>query len=139
MAKKKEKVEAPKELVKNAAYYEKALANLQKDKDTMQRQYETLLKKGELNRVKYKEAYDQLYAKSLSLHDEKEEWLQEADVAHKDQEALIALIKELVDDTINSLVTVDANTGSISALDAIYHVGMIERVVEAKFNSETEE
>lgn len=107
-------VDTPKPVVKNAISYRQAFSEL-------------------------KVAYDQLYAKNLSLHNEKEEWLQHTEKAHKDQEALLALVKELVDDTIHNLVTVDTNTGSINALDAVYHVGMIERVIEAKFNPKTKE
>ena len=112
--KKEVAVDAPKAVVKNAAYYKQAFNEL-------------------------KEAYDQLYAKNLSLHHEKEEWFQHADKAHKEQEALVAVVKDLVDDTINNLINVEANIGSISVLDVIYNIGIIERVVEAKFNPKTEE
>jgi hypothetical protein len=112
--KKEVAVDAPKVVVKNAAYYKQAFNEL-------------------------KEAYDQLYAKNLSLHHEKEEWFQHADKAHKEQEALVAVVKDLVDDTINNLINVEANIGSISVLDVIYNIGIIERVVEAKFNPKTEE
>ena len=105
---------APEKTVKNAAYYKQAFNEL-------------------------KEAYDELYAKNLSLHHEKEEWFQHADKAHKEQEALVAVVKDLVDDTINNLINVEANIGSITVLDVIYNIGIIERVVEAKFNPKTEE
>ncbi len=107
-------IETPQKTVKNATYYKQAFNEL-------------------------KEAYDQLYAKNLNLHNEKEKWFQIADIAHKDQEALVNLVKKLVDKAINDLIQVEVLTNKITSFDAIYHVGMIERVIEAKFNSETEE
>jgi hypothetical protein len=130
---------APKEPVKNAAYYEKALANLQKDKDTMQRQYETLLKKAEISRLKYKEAHDDLHKQVEEAEEKRQFWIQKTGEAQKKNEALFNLVKELVDTAVNDLVQVEVTTGKITALDAIYHVSMIERVMEAKFNPETEE
>ncbi len=112
--KKEVAVDAPKPVVKNAAYCKNIAQNLMIANDELAHAYDTAIQ-------------------------DKEDWFQHAGKAHKDQEALLALVKELVDDTIHNLVTVDANTGSITALDAVYHVGMIERVIEAKFNPETEE
>lgn len=111
---KKVVIETPQKTVKNATYYKQAFNEL-------------------------KEAYDQLYAKNLSLHHEKEKWFQIADIANKDQEALVSLVKSLVDTAINDLLQVEVTTGKITSLDAIYHVSMIERVMEANDNSETEE
>lgn len=111
---KKVVTQTPEKTVKNAAYYKNIAQNLMIANDELAHAYDTAIM-------------------------DKEDWFQHADKAHKDQEALLALVKELVDDTIHNLVTVDANTGSINALDAVYHVGMIERVIEAKFNPKTEE
>lgn len=112
--KKEVAVDAPKAVVKNSAYYKNIAQNLMIANDKLANAYDSAIK-------------------------DKEDWFKHADKAHKDQKALLALVKELVNDTISNLVTVDANTGSINALDAVYHVGMIERVIEAKFNPETEE
>ena len=139
MAKKKEKVEAPKQPVKNAAYYEKALANLQKDKDTMQRQYESLLKKGELSRLKYKEAHDILEARLERALEDKEYWFQAGDKAHKENETVVEDIKELVDETISTILAVHELTGEISPVDVVYNVTMIDRIIQAKYNPKTEE
>jgi hypothetical protein len=84
-------------------------------------------------------ANDELSISYQKILDEKEEWFQHADKAHKENEALVELVKQIVDDTINNLINVEANIGSISVLDVIYNIGIIERVVEAKFNPKTEE
>jgi hypothetical protein len=104
----------PKKTVKNAAYYKQAFEEL-------------------------REAYDSLCAKNLKLHHGNEQLFQKAEVAQKKNEDLFNLVKEQVDTTIDALIQVELNTGKFSALDAIYHVSMIERVIESKFNSETEE
>ena len=130
---------ASKEPVKNAAYYEKALANLQKDKDTMQRQYEIMLKKAEISRLKYKEAHDDLHKQAEEADKRKIVWVEKAKELQKKRVALFDLAKDLVDTAVNDLIQVEVSTGKITALDAIYHVSMIERVMEAKFNPETEE
>lgn len=130
---------APKTAVKNAAFYKKALTNLQKDTDTMQRQYEIMLKKAEISRLKYKEAYDDLHQQVEKADERKAVWVAKAAEAHKKNEALFGLAKELVDNAINDLVQVEVATGKITSLDAIYHVSMIERVMEAEVNPETEE
>lgn len=84
-------------------------------------------------------ANDELSIAIQQALEEKEEWFQHADKAHKENEALVELVKQIVDDTINNLVNVEANIGSISVLDVIYNIGIIERVVETKFNSKTKE
>ena len=84
-------------------------------------------------------ANDELSIAIQQALEEKEEWFEHADKAHKEQEALVAVVKDLVDDTINNLINVEANIGSISVLDVIYNIGIIERVVEAKFNPKTKE
>jgi hypothetical protein len=104
----------PKKTVKNAAYYKQAFEEL-------------------------REAYDSLCAKNLKLHHGNEQLFQKAEVAQKKNEALFSLVKELVDASVNDLIQVEVSTGKITALDAIYHVSMIERIMEAQFNPETEE
>jgi sugar-specific transcriptional regulator TrmB len=105
---------APEKTVKNAAYYKNIAENLMR-------------------------ANDELSIAIQQALEEKEEWFEHADKAHKEQEALVAVVKDLVDDTINNLINVEANIGSITVLDVIYNIGIIERVVEAKFNPKTEE
>ena len=104
---------APEKTVKNAAYYKNIAENLMRANDELAIAYDYAIK-------------------------EKEEWFEIADKAHKEQEALVAVVKDLVDDTINNLINVEANIGSITVLDVIYNIGIIERVVEAKFNPKTE-
>ena len=84
-------------------------------------------------------ANDELSISYQKILDEKEEWFQHADKAHKENEALVSLVEKIVNDTISNLVNIDANTGSITTLDVMYNVGFIHRVVEAKFNYKTEE
>lgn len=84
-------------------------------------------------------ANDELSIAIQQALEEKEEWFEHADKAHKENEALVELVKNLVNDTINNLVNINTNIGSISVLDVMYNIGIIERVVEAKFNPKTEE
>jgi hypothetical protein len=84
-------------------------------------------------------ANDELSIAIQKALEEKEEWFQHSDKAHKENEELVSLVEKIVDDTISNLINIDANIGSISSLDVIYNVGFIHRVVEAKFNPKTEE
>ena len=136
----------PKKTVKNIAFYKKALADLhksknilQKDKDTMQRQYETHIQKINLYRDKDVEVINDLNQQIDKAVQKRGFWIQKTEEAQKKNEALFSLVKELVDTAVNDLVHVEVTTGKITALDVIYHVSMIERVMEAKFNPETEE
>lgn len=99
---------------------------------------------------KVKINYKEVYVQSLEVIEElnkqldksaqrKGFWVNKAAEATKKNEDLFNLVKELVDNAINNLVQVEVTTGKITSLDAIYHVSMIERVVEAKVNFETEE
>jgi len=97
-------------------------------------------------KVNYKEAYLQALEVIEGLNQQIDKavqkrgfWIQKTEEAQKKNEALFSLVKELVDTAVNDLVQVEVTTGKITALDAIYHVSMIERVMESKFNSETEE
>ncbi len=97
-------------------------------------------------KINYREAYlqaleviDDLHKQVEKADERKKVWIDKTVAAHKKNEALFSLVKELVDTTVNDLIQVEVTTGKITALDAIYHVSMIERVIEAKFNSETEE
>lgn len=97
-------------------------------------------------RVNYKEAYlqaveviDGLTEQLKKADERKAVWVAKTVEAHKKNEALFSLAKELVDNAINDLVQVEVATGKITSLDAIYHVSMIERVMEAEVNPETEE
>jgi hypothetical protein len=98
-------------------------------------------------KVEYKEAYFQALEVIDELqHQQIEEaakrkavWVEKAKELQKKNEALFNLVKELVDTAVNDLVQIEVTTGKITALDAIYHVSMIERIMEAQFNPETEE
>jgi CRISPR/Cas system CSM-associated protein Csm2 small subunit len=97
-------------------------------------------------KVNYKEAYIQAVEVIEGLNQQIDKavqkrgfWIQKTEETQKKNEALFSLVKELVDTAVNDLVQVEVTTGKITALDAIYHVSMIERVMESKFNSETEE
>jgi exonuclease VII small subunit len=106
--------EAPKKEVKNAAYYKQAF--------------------NELN-----EAYELLQAKYYSALEDKEDWFQRADKAYKDQEAILEGVEELVNNTVTNLLAVHETVEEITPLDIIYNVTMIHRVIDAQFNSSTEE
>ena len=84
-------------------------------------------------------ANDELSIAIQKALEEKEEWFQHADKAHKENEELVLLVKEKVNETINNLIHIDSKIGSITKVDIMYNVGMIERRIKAKFNSKTEE
>jgi hypothetical protein len=97
-------------------------------------------------KVNYKEAYlqaleviDGLYQQLEEADKRKIVWVEKAKELQKKRVALFDLVKELVDTAVNDLVQIEVKTGKITALDAIYHVSMIERIMEAQFNPETEE
>ena len=97
-------------------------------------------------KINYREAYlqaleviDDLHQKIEKADERKTVWIDKAKEEYQRAIAIISLVKEQIDTTIDSLVQVELNTGKISTFDAIYHVSMIERVIEAKYNSETEE
>lgn len=106
--------EAPKKEVKNAAYYKNMVESLLETNNELGNAYQAAL-------------------------EDKEYWFQIADKAHKDQEALLATVEELVTNTINTLLNVHETTNEINPLDIVYNVTMIHRVIEVKFNSPTEE
>jgi hypothetical protein len=116
MAKKKEKVadKAPKQPVKNAAFYKKIAENLMRANDELAVAYDYAIK-------------------------EKEEWFEIADKAHKDNKTVVEDIKQAVDATISTILAVHEVTGEINPIDIIYNVSMIERIIEAKYNPKTEE
>jgi hypothetical protein len=97
-------------------------------------------------KVNYREAYLQALEVIEDLHQQIEKaderkavWIDKAKEEYQKAIAIISLVKEQIDTTIDALVQVEVTTGKITSFDAIYHVGMIERVVEAKVNSENEE
>jgi hypothetical protein len=97
-------------------------------------------------KINYREAYlqaleviDDLHQQIEKADERKTVWIDKAKEEYQKAIAMISLVKEQIDTTIDALVQVELNTGKITALDAIYHVSMIERVIESKFNSETEE
>jgi hypothetical protein len=114
MAKKKEKVEAPKQPVKNAAYYKKIAEEIT-------------------------EAHNILEARLERALEDKEYWFQIADKAHKENESVVEDIKQVVDETISTILAVHELTGEISPVDVVYNVTMIDRIIQAKYNPKTEE
>lgn len=97
-------------------------------------------------KVNYKEAYVQALEVIEDLHQQIEKaderkavWIEKVKELQKKRVALFSLAKDLVDKAINDLIQVEVTTNKITSLDTIYHVSMIERVMEAEFNSETEE
>lgn len=114
MAKKKEKVEAPKKLVKNVAFYKQSA------------EY-------------FAEANTVLEARLERALEDKEYWFQHADKAHKENETIVADIKETVDEAISGILAVHELTDEINPIDVIYNVNMINRIIQAKYNPKTEE
>ena len=111
---KKVVTESPKKEVKNAAYYKQAFEEI-------------------------KEGYNVLETRLQRALEDKEYWFQVADKAHKENESIVEVVKELVDDTISSILSIEANTNEITPLDIVYNVSIINRVIESKFNPKTEE
>ena len=114
MAKNKEKVEAPKEQVKNAAFYKKIAEELAEANTLLEARIERAL-------------------------EDKEYWFQVADKAHKENETIVADIKETVDEAISGILVVHELTDEINPIDVIYNVNMINRIIQAKYNPKTEE
>jgi hypothetical protein len=97
-------------------------------------------------KINYREAYlqaleviDDLHQQIEKADERKKVWIDKTKEEFQKNETLFSSVKELVDTAVNDLIQVEVSTGKITALDAIYHVSMIERVMESKFNSETEE
>ncbi len=116
MAKKKEKVadKAPKQPVKNAAYYKKIAEEIA-------------------------ESHDVLEARLQRALEDKEYWFQAADKAHKENETIVEDIKQVVNETISTILAVHELTDEINPTDVIYNVTMIDRIIQAKYNPKTEE
>ena len=112
--KKEVAVQAPKPTVKNAAYYKNLAQEIAEANEVLEARLERAL-------------------------EDKEYWFQHADKAHKEQEAMLETIKAAVEDTINTLICVHEVTDDINPLDIIYNLSMINRIMQAKFNPETEE
>jgi hypothetical protein len=106
--------EAPKKEVKNAAFYKRIAEEIAESHDVLEVRLERAL-------------------------EDKEYWFQIAEKAHKEQETMLATLGELVNDTINSMMNVHETTNDINPLDILYNVNMIQRVMNVKFNSPTEE
>jgi len=106
--------EAPKKEVKNTAYYKDMVESLLQTNNELGNAYQVAL-------------------------EDKEYWFQMFDRANKEQEQMLATLGELVNDTINSMMNVHETTNDISPLDILYNVNMIQRVMNVKFNSPTEE
>jgi hypothetical protein len=97
-------------------------------------------------KINYREAYlqaleviDDLHQRIEKADERKTVWIEKVKEEYQKAIAMISLVKKQIDTTIDALVQVEVTTGKITSFDAIYHVGMIERVIESKFNSETEE
>jgi esterase/lipase len=71
--------------------------------------------------------------------EDKEYWFQTADKAHKENETIVEDIKQVVDETISTILAVHELTGEINPIDVIYNVNMINRMIQAKYNPKTEE
>jgi hypothetical protein len=84
-------------------------------------------------------ANDELSIAIQQALEEKEEWFEHADKAHKEQEALLSLLKYLSNTAIQNLMKVSVDTKGITVIDMVYHIGIIRRTIEAKFNPKTEE
>jgi hypothetical protein len=111
---KKEVTEAPKKEVKNIAYYKNMVESLLQTNNQLGNAYERAL-------------------------EDKEYWFQVADKAHKENETIVSNVKQTVDETISSILSVHELTGEINPIDIIYNVSMIDRMIQAKYNSDTEE
>ena len=106
--------EAPKKEVKNAAYYKNMVDSLLETNNQLGNAYQAAL-------------------------EDKEYWFQRADQAYKDQEAMLEGVEELVNNTVTDLLSIHETVKEITPLDVIYNVTMIHRVINAEFNSSTEE
>jgi hypothetical protein len=84
-------------------------------------------------------ANDELSIAIQQALEEKEEWFKHADKTHKEQEALLSLLKYLSNTAIQNLMKVSVDTKGITVIDMVYHIGIIRRTIEAKFNPKTEE
>jgi len=111
---KKEVTETPKKEVKNIAYYKNMVESLLQTNNELGNAYERAL-------------------------EDKEYWFQVADKAHKENETIVSNVKQTVDETISSILSVHELTGEINPIDIIYNVSMIDRMIQAKYNSDTEE
>jgi hypothetical protein len=111
---KKVVTESPKKEVKNAAFYKNIAQEIA-------------------------EANDVLEARLQRALEDKEYWFQVADKAHKENETIVDDIKQVVDETISSILSVHELTGEINPIDIIYNVSMIDRMIQAKYNPKTEE
>ena len=112
--KKEVAVQAPKPTVKNAAYYKKIAGEIAQENANLDK------------------------ALAYALED-KEYWFQIADKAHKENEAMLESVRKLVEDAVNTLIDVKVATDEITALDVLYNVSMINRIIEHKFNPITTE
>lgn len=93
-------------------------------------------------KVNYREHYLQVLEVIEGIHQQIEKaderktvWIEKAKEEYQKAIAIISLVKEQIDTTFDTLV----QAGKITSFDAIYHVGMIERVIEAKVNFKNEE
>jgi L-lactate utilization protein LutB len=111
---KKVVTESPKKEVKNAAFYKNIAQEIA-------------------------EANDVLEARLQRALEDKEYWFQVADKAHKENETIVSNVKQTVDETISSILSVHELTGEINPIDIIYNVSMIDRMIQAKYNSDSEE
>lgn len=112
--KKEVAIQAPKPVVKNTAFFKNLAEELVQANAVLEARIENAL-------------------------EDKEYWFQHADKAHKENEAMLESVRELVEDAINTLIDVKVATDEITPLDVIYNVSMINRIIEHKFNPETTE
>jgi len=106
---KKQKQVAEKAPIKNAAFYKKMAEEIA-------------------------EAHNILEARLERALEDKEYWFQVADKTHKENQTIVDDIKQVVDETISTILAVHELTGEISPVDVVYNVTMIDRMIQAKYN-----
>lgn len=111
---KKQKQVAEKAPIKNAAFYKKMAEEIA-------------------------EAHNILEARLERALEDKEYWFQVADKAHKENQTIVDDIKQVVDETISTILAVHELTGEISPVDVVYNVTMIDRMIQAKYNPKVEQ
>ena len=83
------------------------------------------------------EAHNHLYLSYIKVQQANQEWVDEADKAHKEVESITKHVTFLVEETIKNLVAVGDNTDEISNEDVIYHLNLMDRSIQSKYNPES--
>jgi archaellum component FlaF (FlaF/FlaG flagellin family) len=82
------------------------------------------------------EAHNNLYLSYIKVQQANQEWVDEADKAHKEVESIARDVTSLIEQTIKNLVAVGHNTEEISNEDVIYHLNLMDRSIQSKYNPE---